>query len=187
MDNTSEILGFDALQEMQARDRKVLLTALEHAAIGSGIKVVINGREVNIVEEVVDTQGDSMLIADAYMKDPHAILTPVNILSEGEDVKKAVVGGRAGKKVGGNVTMFGVDGVLASMQGIEVGIIPQGLNDNNEATELQVYLSKNGKQIKPAEIGADKWKLSPGFENIVTPARTDQKGTMIFTAKPVFK
>jgi hypothetical protein len=104
-----------------------------------------------------------------------------------EDVKKAVVGGRAGKKVGGNVTMFGVDGVLASMQGIEVGIIPQGLNDNNEATELQVYLSKNGKQIKPAEIGADKWKLSPGFENIVTPARTDQKGTMIFTAKPVFK
>lgn len=187
MDNKHELLNIHSRQEMSPHDRKTLLTVVEHGVIGSGVSVMIHGKEKKIVDQVKSLEGDSMLIDEAYFEDPNALLTPISLLSQGGKERKEVIGGRAGKKVGGNIVMYGVSGVLASMQGVEMGMIPQDMGENNTVPEIHVYFSREGKQIQPSEIGADGWELTPSFKKILNLVMIDPSGTMIYTATPVSK
>ncbi|MGE5042181.1 MAG: hypothetical protein ACM3IJ_04745 [Candidatus Levyibacteriota bacterium] len=188
VDVLQEELDFAHLQELDWRDRETALNAIEHAAIGSGVKILIKDREVNIVDGATELEGNSMDVKDAYNIDPDMMLTSKGfILNPTPGEAKLLTGIRAGKKVRGTIGIFGIEGALASMQGTETGIILANTNNRSRAEVLNVFFSIKGRQIRPEEIGADKWKLTPTWSTILEPLRLEKSGTMVFRVKPPVK
>lgn len=179
--NEGEKIGFAEMQDMPEKDRQLFLSPKENWVLGSSVAVNIAGSELKIVDdETKQLEGDSMRMSDAHKKDLHAVNSPKGLQTPSPMSLTEVNAKRLGKKVNGSLVALGAEAVLASLQGIETGIIPCDLNENGEAEFIRMYFAKGGKLVKPEEIGADNWVVNSSNQDLLQYVRTDPDGTMIF-------
>ncbi len=135
-------------------------TALENWIMASSRVVPVEGEE-----ELVSQ--DNLL--DIYKKDPHALKTPINLLTGERDLEQ-VAKIRQERKVltGMFLTLFGASRFLEwDSQGVKAGIKLSEMNEKGEIDEIRVILTKDGQEIEQIDDYVQGLALDEGYKGIL--------------------
>ena len=133
-------------------------TAFENWIFGNSYKVRLkNGEEVLVSQDN---------IRDLFEREPHSLLSPLNILFSKQDVEQ-VNRARAqqGAISGMFMTLFGIQKFLdLSKDGIEPFLKLTPINEDGEVTELQVVFKKEGEELLLGDKDISKFEVDDSFK-----------------------